>query len=68
MASEIIYMRPSQSMEWTQYCKECSKLIKSSGFRIELSQKWDSTPEDKFYLCKRCATKAYPNYFKKEKK
>ena len=68
MGNEIIHMRPSRSLEWTCRCKECQKLIKASGFFIELSQAWDATPDDKFYLCKRDATKAYPNYFKKGKK
>ena len=68
MANDLIYMRPAYSSEWTQLCKRCQKLIKSSGFRIELSQAWDSTPDDKYYLCKRCATKEHPHYFKKGKK
>lgn len=61
----IIRMIPATSMQWTERCKECEKLIKGTGFHIHLSTAWDSTPDDKFFLCKRCATKAYPNYFKK---
>ena len=65
---ELINMQPGKSMDWTQRCKECTKLIKASGFKIMLSTAWDATPDDTFFLCKRCATKAYPNYFKKGKK
>ena len=64
----IIRMVPAKSMQWTETCKECSRLIKGTGFQIYLSVAWDSVPDDKFFLCKRCATIAYPNYFKKETK
>lgn len=69
---ELIHMRPSRSVEWTEVCKECDKqgkhkMIKASGFNIKLSVAWDSTPDDDYFLCKACARKLYPNYFKKGK-
>jgi len=65
MIKPLIYMKPTNA--WNNLCKDCHKLIKTTGFIITLSDAWDATPDDKFYLCSKCAKKAYPYYFLTEK-
>lgn len=60
-----IYMKPTNA--WNNICRDCHKLIKTTGFVIVLSESWDATPDDKFYLCSKCAKKTYPHYFKTKK-
>lgn len=65
MIKPLIYMKPTNA--WNHKCRDCPHLIKTTGFIISLSEAWDATPDDKFYLCNKCAKKAYPYYFKTAK-
>ena len=58
-------MKPTNA--WNNLCRDCHKLIKTTGFVIVLSEAWDATPDDKFHLCNKCAKKAYPYYFLTDK-
>lgn len=65
MIKPLIYMKPTN--DWMKLCRDCKKLIHTTGFKIVLSEAWDATPDDKFFLCKKCAKIAYPYYFKTAK-